>query len=92
MSKEKIIPFPTDEDIEKIRMQDAFRCKYYLTAEDFNRMYGNNKLRDENIENAIKSHLQKIGYANIRDFECVINVKFKTLTTVTPIKLKIIVS
>lgn len=32
--------FPTKTEIDEIRRQDAIRCKNYLTAEDFYRMYG----------------------------------------------------
>ena len=32
---------PTDEEVAEIRRQDAERYKDYLTAQDFERMYGN---------------------------------------------------
>ena len=38
--------FPTKKEIEEIRRQDAERCKNYLTAEDFYRMYGDNKEKE----------------------------------------------
>ena len=35
-----------EEAIKEIRKQDAERCKDYLTAEDFYKMYGDNKEKE----------------------------------------------
>lgn len=38
--KKEETPYTFDEEIEKMRMEDAIRCENYLTAEDFYAMYG----------------------------------------------------
>lgn len=38
--KKEETPYTLDEEIEKMRMEDAIRCENYLTAEDFYAMYG----------------------------------------------------
>lgn len=43
MASKKRIHFPTKEEIEKMREQDAERCKNYLTAKDFYEKYGDNE-------------------------------------------------
>lgn len=38
--RKEVKPITFEEEIEKMRMEDAIRCENYLTAEDFYEMYG----------------------------------------------------